>query len=479
MNRTLPPCAPRALALLVASAFAFQAQANSGRVEFVSGSVSLKNAQGERPLARGSELRSGDTVVTTGNGRAQVRFSDGAYVSLQPETEFSIEQYQFNGQADGSERGLFGLVRGTMRTITGLVGRVNRDRYALRTPNATIGIRGTGGVISTGPEGTTVRGTSGVWIIGTDGGTRFVPAGRTVSASGDGKSPPKDTTEGGSDSGGTGSSGKSGSSDPSTSPAENRNSTGQTQSVSAVTVKTGVVVYSLVGGNTSFALSNPQAVNTSTSTGSVVELVTNASGQLTDYKSTNTNQPGQTTTVAFSGTHAEGGTSGDVGWGRWSNGTLTNTFVYSGGTSVNSITVGSNGGLHYFYGSPATAMPTSGSFTYNMLGATSPTFKTEGFAPGTVTSAQLFGTFTPTGGTVGMSMALTANAMNLTMSTSATSFTGSSFNFTGNTLGGTCSSGCSTSVHGAFSGTGASNAGVGYAITMPGNTLGGVITFKK
>jgi len=29
------PCAPRALALLVASAFAFHAQANSGRVEFV------------------------------------------------------------------------------------------------------------------------------------------------------------------------------------------------------------------------------------------------------------------------------------------------------------------------------------------------------------------------------------------------------------------------------------------------------------
>jgi predicted O-linked N-acetylglucosamine transferase (SPINDLY family) len=185
-------------------------------------------------------------------------------------------------------------------------------------------------------------------------------------------------------------------------------------------------------------------------TGSVIEYVTNSSGQLTDYKSTNTNNPGHTTTVAFSGTHAEGGTSGDVGWGRWSNGTLTNTFVYSGGSSVNSITVGSYGGLHYFYGPPATSMPTSGSFTYNMLGATSPTFKSEGFAPGTVTSAQLNGTFTPTGGSIGMSMALTANAMNLTMTTSPTSFTGSTFNFSGNTLGGTCSSGCSTTVQGRF-----------------------------
>jgi len=479
MNGTLPPCAPRALALLVASAFAFQAHANSGRVEFVAGNVTLKNAQGVRPLERGAELRTGDTVITTVNGRAQVRFSDGAYVSLQPDTEFAVEQYQFNGQTDGSERGLFGLLKGTMRTVTGLVGRVNRDRYALRTPNATIGIRGTGGVISFGPNGTTVRGTSGVWVIGNDGGTTFVPAGRTANASGDSKSKPKDTTEGGGGDTGGGTPGGTGSSDPSTSPAENRNSTGQTDVVEAITVKKGVVAYALIGGNTTFALSNPAAVNTDSGTGSVIEYVTNSSGQLTDYKSTNTNNPGHTTTVAFSGTHAEGGTSGDVGWGRWSNGTLTNTFVYSGGSSVNSITVGSYGGLHYFYGPPATSMPTSGSFTYNMLGATSPTFKSEGFAPGTVTSAQLNGTFTPTGGSIGMSMALTANAMNLTMTTSPTSFTGSTFNFSGNTLGGTCSSGCSTTVQGAFSGTGASHAGVGYAITLPGNTLGGVITFKK
>jgi hypothetical protein len=161
MNGTLPPCAPRALALLVASARLQACQLRPRR--FVSGNVSLKNAQGVRPLARGAELRTGDTVITTVNGRAQVRFSDGAYVSLQPDTEFAVEQYQFNGEADGSERGLFGLLKGTMRTVTGLVGRVNRDRYAPPTPTATIGIRGTGGVISFGPNGTTVRGTSGVW----------------------------------------------------------------------------------------------------------------------------------------------------------------------------------------------------------------------------------------------------------------------------------------------------------------------------
>ena len=117
--------------------------ANAARVDFATGDVKALAPDGRsRPLAKGAELASGETV-DTGSGRAQVRFTDGAQVSLAPQTQFRIDDYSFAGKADGSEKGFFSLLRGAMRTITGLVGRTNRDNYKVNTTVATIGIRGT------------------------------------------------------------------------------------------------------------------------------------------------------------------------------------------------------------------------------------------------------------------------------------------------------------------------------------------------
>src|SRR6266702_4278726 len=93
------------------------AAAPAARVEFVTGSVSATAPTGQtRLLAKGAEVDRGDTV-TTRDGRAQLRFSDGAYVSLQPQTLFRIDQYRYDGKSDGSERGFFSLLKGGLRTI--------------------------------------------------------------------------------------------------------------------------------------------------------------------------------------------------------------------------------------------------------------------------------------------------------------------------------------------------------------------------
>ncbi len=117
--------------------------AGAARVDFAVGDVKALRADGKsRPLAKGAEVASGETI-DTGNGRAQVHFTDGAQVSLQPQTQFRIDDYRFSGKADGSEKGFFSLLKGGLRTITGLVGRSNRDNYKVTTTVATIGIRGT------------------------------------------------------------------------------------------------------------------------------------------------------------------------------------------------------------------------------------------------------------------------------------------------------------------------------------------------
>ena len=117
--------------------------APAARVDFATGNVKAVAANGQtRTLAKGAQVEQGETI-STNNGRAQLRFTDGAYVSLQPESEFRIDQYRFDGKQDGNEKGFFSLVKGGLRTITGLVGRNNKNNYQVTTSVATIGIRGT------------------------------------------------------------------------------------------------------------------------------------------------------------------------------------------------------------------------------------------------------------------------------------------------------------------------------------------------
>ncbi|MCZ7565094.1 MAG: FecR family protein [Burkholderiales bacterium] len=184
---------------LISAAFAGNAYAQSAaRVDFASGSVIAIGQDGRsRALDKGAEVATGDRIETASAGRAQLRFTDGAFVSLQPNTTFEVREYHFTGRTDGSERGVFGLLRGAFRTVTGLIGRVNRNTYQVQTPTATVGIRGTGGVIALLEDGTLrVTGTSGTWSINKPNQKQLdVPAGTIGEASPTPGEDPVETTE--------------------------------------------------------------------------------------------------------------------------------------------------------------------------------------------------------------------------------------------------------------------------------------------
>lgn len=115
----------------------------AGRVSFVSGDVLVKAADGaERTLRRGEAINGGDRI-TTRAGRVQVRFTDGGFVSLQPNSVFGVDEYLYANRKPEESSLFFSLLQGGMRTITGAIGKVNRKSYQVRTPVATIGIRGT------------------------------------------------------------------------------------------------------------------------------------------------------------------------------------------------------------------------------------------------------------------------------------------------------------------------------------------------
>jgi hypothetical protein len=70
---------------------------------------------------------------------------DQARISLRPSTQFLIEQYP--RQAEGPEGAVLSLLRGTLRTFTGLVSPSSRDRYVMKTRVASVGIRGSGNIL--------------------------------------------------------------------------------------------------------------------------------------------------------------------------------------------------------------------------------------------------------------------------------------------------------------------------------------------
>lgn len=116
---------------------------SAAQVVTLSGQATSASKQGDISLLHvGSGLNSGDTVVTNPNSYLRMKFSDGGYVILRPNTRFVIEDYKDTGNA-AEDRSIFSLLKGGFRAITGLVGQRNHNNYQIRTAVATIGIRGT------------------------------------------------------------------------------------------------------------------------------------------------------------------------------------------------------------------------------------------------------------------------------------------------------------------------------------------------
>lgn len=131
------------LALLCVGQAALAAQV-AATVTHLSGPLLARKADGStKILAVKSEVEEGDTLVTEKNTYAQLRFIDRSEVTLKPGTTFKIEAFAFEGDKPEGDTATLNLVKGGLRSVTGLLGKRNKEKFSLKTPSATIGIRGT------------------------------------------------------------------------------------------------------------------------------------------------------------------------------------------------------------------------------------------------------------------------------------------------------------------------------------------------
>lgn len=97
-----------------------------------------------RQAAPGAGVNVGDELISNDTSSAVVGFRDGTLVTIQPNTRFRVEQYQYDGSADGERGAIMRLLVGSMRVFTGAIAKLSPARFKVNTPTATIGVRGTG-----------------------------------------------------------------------------------------------------------------------------------------------------------------------------------------------------------------------------------------------------------------------------------------------------------------------------------------------
>jgi hypothetical protein len=115
----------------------------AGRVVRLRGSLTVHTRDGtESPLLKGSSVYEGDTLETGPNSMAVLVFRDNSRVTLQAETSFKVERYQYH--AKKSDNIFFRMFKGGLRVFTGVVVRRNARNFKIGTPTAVVGVRGTG-----------------------------------------------------------------------------------------------------------------------------------------------------------------------------------------------------------------------------------------------------------------------------------------------------------------------------------------------
>lgn len=459
----------RLIAILAATASlgaSSPALADAGVVEFASGVASLRDVAGKlRPAVRTQSIAEGETAETE-EGRLHLRMRDGAMIALQPRTTLRIDAYTAPGTPAAEEKGWLALVRGGMRTITGLIGSVNRDAYRLQVPTATIGIRGTEFAVRV-DEGARVTVAAGRVALCNDAGCVEVGAGQTgVSRSTQSKPtlafeaarlPPQAADE--------------------PAPllqAETRTSTGVSTAIGSAAATPVVTPMTSGAGGSAIA-----AVDTGGSFAAGLLGGSNtfgaAPGPLTAFT--------DCCTVANNysgGTVTDVGNDGIIAWGRWTGGVRNATPLaamnYVSNLTANNVTASSIIRGYTAFGSTAPVVTSGGSIV-----ATGAANSVTGSL--TVSFANLTG-----GGSLSYTLNIPVLAQTFTVSGTASQFSGAGFLGSSSTItstgAGCIPSGCAgnipfgDAIQGFFTGPAAERAGANYGFTTSSGQLSGAVVFK-
>ena len=130
------------LAALTVSSTAHSEDVRSGTVKSVQGEVLVLRGESRQPVHSGDGVATRDRIVTGPSSAAALVLRDGTAITVGPNSTVDLTSFQF--EPTRQEGGMvIGLIKGSIRFITGFIGKHNPESVRISTLTATAGIRGT------------------------------------------------------------------------------------------------------------------------------------------------------------------------------------------------------------------------------------------------------------------------------------------------------------------------------------------------
>ncbi len=130
------------LLLIFVSGTAFAESAPIGTVKTKKGKFMVTRNEVQNPAEIGFKIHQNDMISTGSEGAVGIIFIDDTILSLGPNTELVMDEYVFAPQKKEMSM-IMRLIKGTASYLSGIIGKQSPDTVKLKTPDATIGMRGT------------------------------------------------------------------------------------------------------------------------------------------------------------------------------------------------------------------------------------------------------------------------------------------------------------------------------------------------
>ena len=124
----------------------------AGSLARVSGKATVTSSDNATREAKANEaVNTGDLITTSAGAEVLVRFKDNSTMIVRSDSKVKISQFRF--EKKGTDAVNTNLVSGTLRAVSGQIGKANPQNVKYDAGAATIGIRGTDIEVAIVPEG--------------------------------------------------------------------------------------------------------------------------------------------------------------------------------------------------------------------------------------------------------------------------------------------------------------------------------------
>ena len=114
----------------------------SGTLKSVVGEVHVSKGEDRRDATPGGGVAETERIVTGPNGIAVLVLRDGTQLTVGPNSQVDLTRFQFDSTTQAGSM-VVRVILGTIRMVTGVLGKLSPENVKVMTPSSTVSVRGT------------------------------------------------------------------------------------------------------------------------------------------------------------------------------------------------------------------------------------------------------------------------------------------------------------------------------------------------